>query len=259
MTARRGGARVGCVGRNPLFDQRTYSGLPTERLAELLKAFRNITTLPDEQALRELDQLLNSLRRDLTGDDIPEDLRWQHERALQNIDRLREHIDRVKAGMVGAGPLQLWDFESLRMSATSVDDYLDPRVKAILLNQIQALQHEAAVVADQAELAAHVRTISDAGSQIIHSASSVRSIIATVDDSIGFLRRKGKLSPDIEDLARKAKERAARYRSQKKSDEADVAEAGGNAKKADKLKREAAVILTQDWCQAFPGQAPPTV
>jgi hypothetical protein len=240
-----------------LFNQRTYSGLATERLVELLRAFRNISALPDDRAVKELDQLLTSLRRELTGDDIPEDLRWQHQRALQDIDRLREHIDRVKAGMVAAGPPQLWDFDSLRMTASNMDDYLDPRVKAMLLNQIQALQHEAAIVADKAEVAAHSRIITDAGSQVIHSASSVRSIIGTVDDSVNFLRSKNKLSPDNEDLARKAKERAARYRSQRKLDEADVAEAGGNAKKAEKLRKEAAVILTQDWAQAFPGQALP--
>lgn len=239
-----------------MFNQRTYTGLTRERLSDLLDACRNISKLSDDRAIKELDQFLASLRRELTGDDIPEDLRWQHQRALQDLDRLREHIDRVKAGIVAAGPIQLWDFDSLRVAANSIDDYLDPRIKAILLNQVQQLRQEAQLVADKAEVAAHSRIIAEAGSQVIHSASSVRSIISAVDDSLALLKRKDRLSSDIEDLARRAKERAARYRSQKKLDEAEVAEAGGNSKKADKLRKEAAVTLTQDWAQAFPWQTP---
>lgn len=59
-------------------------------------------------------------------------------------------------------------------------------------------------------------------------------------------------------LSSPRKERAARYRSQKKLDEAEVAAAGGNMRKADKLRKEASVLLTQDWAQAFPGEYAPT-
>ena len=44
---------------------------------------------------------------------------------------------------------------------------------------------------------------------------------------------------------------------QKKRDEAEVAEAGGNAKKAAKLRAEAGAMFAQDWLRAFPGDAVP--
>ncbi|MBA3319535.1 MAG: hypothetical protein H0T50_15795 [Gemmatimonadales bacterium] len=59
------------------------------------------------------------------------------------------------------------------------------------------------------------------------------------------------------ELERRDKERAARHRWQKKRDEAEVAEAGGNAKKAAKLRAEAGAMFAQDWLRAFPGDAVP--
>ncbi len=58
-------------------------------------------------------------------------------------------------------------------------------------------------------------------------------------------------------MPRQAKTRAAGYRAQKKLDEAAVAEAGGNPKKAARLRAEAVVVLLQDWAGAFPGEPAP--
>lgn len=242
-----------------MFAQHTYSGLPKERLLELWKSFRNIGALPEDQGIRALDEVLGPLRRELDGTDIPEEMRWSYERAVQSLERLREQIDRVKAGILSGNRQGLWDSQGLRQLAQGVDDFLDPRVKAILLTDVQNLQEEANRVADEAEIAGHISGIREAASQIIHNSSSVRSIVASVDESIAFLRSKSKLSPDMEKAARQAKERAVRYRAQKKVDEAAVAEAGGNPKKAEKLRNEARVLLSQDWCQSFPGEPAPTV
>jgi hypothetical protein len=51
--------------------------------------------------------------------------------------------------------------------------------------------------------------------------------------------------------------RLARYRAQKKLDEAEVAEAGGSTKKAAKLRAEAGAVLALDWSRAFPGEQNP--
>jgi hypothetical protein len=56
---------------------------------------------------------------------------------------------------------------------------------------------------------------------------------------------------------RGGKEHVARFRAQKKLDESAVAEAGGSAKKAAKLRAEAGVVLAQDWSRYFPGEQIP--
>ena len=63
-----------------------------------------------------------------------------------------------------------------------------------------------------------------------------------------------KLSPSL----RLVKERLAWFRARKRLDEADVAEAGGRIIKSEKLRREAAVLLKQDWAEVFPGEKPPS-
>jgi hypothetical protein len=38
-----------------------------------------------------------------------------------------------------------------------------------------------------------------------------------------------------------------------------MAEAGGNLKKAEKLRREAAEVIKQDWTYVFPGEPVPSI
>ncbi len=240
-----------------MFQHKTYSGLANDRLVELLRAIRNFAGQSDETALSELDKLLAGLKRELSSGDEDPMLSWGRKQALDGLARLRESIERVRAGMVEGGQQLLWNAQFLRDSAERADDYLDASVKTAFLPEFQALQREAKSVAAEAEVLAHSHALREAAVQLIHNASSVRSIIAAVDESIGFLSQKGRFPPDLQGLGRSAKERAARFRAQKKLDDADVASAGGNEKKADKLRREATVLLAQDWVQAFPGEQPP--
>jgi hypothetical protein len=76
-----------------------------------------------------------------------------------------------------------------------------------------------------------------------------------VDHTVSELEKRGRLTPELQQRARAAQERLARFRSQKKLDEAEVAEAGGNAKKAATLRAEASFVRSQDWARAFPGEA----
>jgi len=123
--------------------------------------------------------------------------------------------------------------------------------------QIAAARTAANTVADELEAAGCYGALLKARDRVIHGASTISAIIADVERATSELERRGKLTPELQQLARQAKERAARHRWQKKRDQADVAEAGGNAKKAAKLLAEAGAMLAQDWPRAFPGEAPP--
>jgi hypothetical protein len=123
--------------------------------------------------------------------------------------------------------------------------------------QIAAARAATNTVADELEAAGFYGALLKARDRVIHSASTIGAIIAEVGRATSELERRGKLTPELQQLARQAKERAARHRWQKKRSEADVAEAGGNAKKAAKLRAEAGTVLAQDWLRAFPGEVPP--
>lgn len=233
------------------------SGLSRSDLAELLRVLRTVCPLPDTEAIGALDKLLLGLKRDLNSDGQPDELGWQRERAVADLDRLRQTIQRVRSAFIDPGPQLLWQGQSLRQSAEYSGSYLDPQIEASFRPEFLALQKEALDLADEGEIAAFTSALREAATQLIHNASSVRSIISSVDDAATELKKRERWTEDLERLQRFAKERAARFRSQRALDEADVAAAGGNSKKTDKLRREAAVLLTQDWLQAFPGEAPP--
>jgi hypothetical protein len=113
-------------------------------------------------------------------------------------------------------------------------------------------------IADELEAAGFYGLLLKARDRAIHGPSRVAAIIAEANRATKELERRDKLTPELQQLVRQVKERAARYRWQKKMDEADVAEAGGNAKKAAKLRAEAGAMLAQDWPRAFPAEPIPT-
>jgi hypothetical protein len=214
--------------------------------------------MPDTEAVGALDKLLLGLKRELNADGLPDELGWQRERAVADLDRLRQTISRVRSGLIDPGPELLWQGQSLRNTVEYSISYLDPLIEASFRPEFAALKKEALDLADEVETVSFTTVLREATTQLIHNASSVRSIISAVDNAAMELKKRERWTDDLERLQRSAKERAVRFRSQRSLDEADVAAAGGNSKKADKLRREAAVLLAQDWLQAFPGEVPPS-
>jgi hypothetical protein len=84
--------------------------------------------------------------------------------------------------------------------------------------------------------------VRDAGRIPITTAAAVLQINRTVDEALEVLRQSGRITPEIEAQGREAKPRAAAHRTQKKLDDAEVVEAGGNLRKARKLRAEAEVV-----------------
>lgn len=237
----------------------TYSGISPDRLGELLKAFRAACGMPDTQAIAALDKLLLAVKRELDSDsdDLTDDLSYQRSRLLDEIGRLQTEMQRVRAGILDPTHQMLWDAQGLRNTAGYCGSYIDPRLEVVFRAQLASLKSEANDLADEAEVAGYIGGLQDALNQTIHNSSSVKSIISRVDEAVDQLKKRERWTDPLEQLARKAKERAVRYRSEKCIDEAEVAEAGDNVKKGAKLRKQAAVLLSQDWAQAFPSEPPP--
>jgi hypothetical protein len=76
-------------------------------------------------------------------------------------------------------------------------------------------------------------------------------LIADVDTALKGLSDQGKLATELQETGRRMKERAARWRSEKRLADADVAQAGGSEKRATRLRAEAAVLWAQDYAKAI--------
>jgi hypothetical protein len=248
------------------------SGLTESFIRSCLNAFRAIATMPDQDALKATDEVLaqilegargtGRLALDVTSlpynenDDLES---WQLHRAEEDLERIDQSIERLEAMLGAPAGLQLWDAEGLKRSVDRCDEYMDKTIRERFAARIVELKRRAYNVASRVEAACFANEIRGSATQVIHSSSSVRSIIATVDRAAVALTNCGQLTPELAQTARAVKERAARYRCDKKLGEAEVAAAGGSDKRADKLRREAVAIIAQDWAQAFPGEPPPSI
>jgi uncharacterized protein YnzC (UPF0291/DUF896 family) len=122
----------------------------------------------------------------------------------------------------------------------------------------EAERQEATSLAEQLEVAFAGAQVERALTEPIGSTASLPKHFRSIDQAVGELEKRGRLTPELQQQARAARERLARFRAQKKLDEADVVDAGGNSKKAAKLRAEAKAVLAQDWPRFFPGEAIPT-
>lgn len=251
------------------------SGLSRHQLCALLDLIRclpRIADTPDDEALQALDVLLANF--ETAKQEVPSQTKhevssqteteWQQRdfesrvaRLKEDLDRHQKHIDRVRAAIATPGSQLLWEARSLLAASERIGEYYETNIQDTFRSEINSLRAEAKEVAIEAEVAAHEHEIHQALTQTIYNSGSVKAIIENIDHSLISLQRMSRLQEKTVLQAREGKARAARYRCQKKLDEAEVAEVGGNGSKAQKLRREAAVLLSQDWAQAFPDEQPP--
>ncbi len=112
-------------------------------------------------------------------------------------------------------------------------------------------------IATALEAGYHRSNIQRALTEPLATTASLPKQLRLVDHAVRALERLGRFTPAVAQRAREARERLARFRAQKKIDEAAVAEAGANAKKAGRLRAEAGVLLAQDWSRYFPDEPVP--
>ena len=246
------------------------TALSPDQLAYYVEEMRKVVARTGTAALEAADTLLWAFQQaqehgaTLTGDeplprvdDGEDDSAWYARNLKDDLGELARETERSRARLGTPEVITGWEAEHLRRRADNIGQRRPAALRDQFAEQIAAARAAANTVADELEAAGFYGALLKARDQVIHSASTIGTIIAEVERATSELERRGKLTPELQQLARQAKERAARHRWQKKRDKADVAEAGGNAKKAAKLRAEAGAVLAQDWLRAFPGEAPP--
>jgi hypothetical protein len=222
------------------------SALTEAHLRDYLAEVRRIAALDDVAALVELDTMLWGASEMITtaAGERPDVGDWLSQGREAGTARFQEDLAAARANLEHPERIAPWDGLHLRQSAGIYTDDAGAR-------------REALAVADELEIGYAGVQIERALAEPITSTASLPKHHRAIGFALMELEKRGRLTPALRQRARAARERLARYRAQKKLDDAAVAEAGGNAKKAAKLRAEAAVVLSQDWSKAFPGEPPP--
>jgi len=218
-----------------------------DELPGLLKRVREISALPDDIALDELEMLA----LDLAYPDVDYDLEAaddEFERIQAAAQRLRDESRRHRSGRFSSAlHLEEW--------ARTLGNSWPTRMRKKKAAAILKLQAQIAPFASETILAAAADEISMVREEPILNVQQAERMQRDLDALEDALSARNALAQFSESL-RAARERVARFRWQKKVDEAEVAEAGGNEKKATKLRGEALAMLRQDWRRAFGSELP---
>ncbi|HUQ98570.1 MAG TPA: hypothetical protein VM166_03885 [Gemmatimonadaceae bacterium] len=218
-----------------------------DRLRYYLDRIREIAKLDEDEALENVSSLLQEFYEGS----------WTLESAKAELERVRQEAsgmgDIIRRGV----PLDGWRARELRRSADQLGSRWPESIRSQFAGDLNETRHLAYDAADRAEFKACTDTIDQCSSELLINAQQVLRVIRDLVDAEESLKRQERLTPDLQAQLRAAKQRCARYRAQKKLDEAEVALAGDNQRKERKLRAEAEVLLKQDWYQVFPDDPSP--
>jgi len=227
-------------------------------LRSYLDRIRDIARLKDDEALAETAQLVGELSQ--VGEAVPfevQQFEMELARAREELGVLRREVSVAQEALAREVPVDVWTHGDLRRRADDLGRYWSPTIRERLAGDINELKHLGASTAEQVDLQRWIRITEECASENFSSAQTAARALRDLRQAEEFFASR-KLTGEWGVKIRQAKERSARYRANKKLAEAEVAEAGGNLKKTQKLRDEAAVLLKQDWVDAFPGEPFPT-
>lgn len=241
------------------------TGHRSEDLARWLRELHKVASLTGQAALDALDSFLwaygewadSAGARDavpLGAQDAtegPSDAAWAAWQCAEDISRLRETITRLRRQQA-AGQVDPWEPATLRRQSANIGHLAGQPARQTMADDIQAVQAEAEALAVELDIGAQRQQIATHGQKLIVNAGSIAGIVGAVDRAVNELRRLGALTPDDDAAANAAKIRAAKFRSQRKIEESEVAAAGGRLQVAERLRREAGALLRIDMAKAFP-------
>ncbi|HEY0073732.1 MAG TPA: hypothetical protein VGB77_06485 [Abditibacteriaceae bacterium] len=244
------------------------------QLRSCLNRIKGISSLGDEAALIEVDKFIYEILQsglmafdDDSDDGSDDNLDIVHqEMGFEELELLKENLAVLSRKIACKERIHLFEGQNLRYSADYIEKTWCSKIARTIYTRIDQTQFNTEFeeikkrvypVADEAEFLAYAQLIEETQSQAIFNTSSVQSIYRQLNEATAHLESHGILTDDLRQKIRQSRERAAWHRAKKKLSEAEVAIAGGTSAKAEKLKREAAVLIAQDWSVAFPGETPP--
>jgi hypothetical protein len=232
----------------------TLSGFPD--MAPWLERIRAIAAMPEPEALEATDSLLWSACEE--GGAAEAEGQWddalvgeQLARVAHTVARLREALAEHPADLTRA------DAAHLVREAAAIGQHAGPVAREGHAAAIVAARAEARAVAAEVDRCCLAREVTEAGSVVLRNRGSVTAVLATVDRALGALEACDGLTPELLTAGRAAQVRAARWRAEQRVAEAEVAKAGGNERKAARLRAEAREMWKQDYRRAFMGEDAP--
>lgn len=238
------------------------TGLTEPELASWLAEMRKATALSGEAALEKADEVLWAYsewlgRRvsetiGIVSDIEPtlSDAEYRASLLAEDIDRLTATMTRLRRSLAIPGALQSWDGDTLLREADNLGHLAGRAPREARAGEIAALREEAGALSREMATAFQRHALRLAGERTIIGLSTIGAICGAVNHALGQLAELGSLTPEDEAAGRAAKLRAATHRSGRKLEEAQVAAAGGNLKKADRLRREAGAMQAHDMARA---------
>lgn len=219
-----------------------------DHLLDLLTRIREIAALDDDVASEELLDLVQEIR---AGGN------WELEHARDVLVRIREEAQHSANVMDRGIPPESW--WSARDFMTRVEELgrrwpLDVRKQ--LAGDIAETRHTVEPIARRASVYAVTFMIKDYLTRQFANTQERDRMLRDLGTAEETLTKLGEIDQHVSAL-RAARERLVRYRWSRRMEEAEVAQAGGNAKKAATLQGEARALLKQDWLRVFPSEVPP--
>jgi hypothetical protein len=192
-------------------------------------------------------------RPELDADDEDED----EDEERNPLERVGHQLDDLENQLQRGLVTRSWEARLLRDKINDMGGYWDRKRRKQYGEELKRVKERANALADQAEIQAQTNTINKCLTAQIVNTSSVKSILRDLDHAADELQLREQLSDDLKQKIRTAKERLAWHRAKKKLDDSRVAEAGGSRVKGEKYRREAEMMLRQDWTLIFPDEQPP--
>lgn len=218
-------------------------------LLDLLTRIREIAALENSEAFAELIGLVREIQ---AGGNY--ELEHAREVLAQIKDDAKHFANVVERGV----PVDNW--WTGRQFMERVDE-LGRRWSSELREQVAGdiaeTQHIARPIARAAAAYGATSMIKEFATAPIANPQEAGRMLRDLAAAEELLTRLGSNEGSVAHSLRAAREHVVRDRWRRRMEEAEVAAAGGNAKKATKLRAEAHVLLQQDWTRVFPSESPP--
>jgi hypothetical protein len=124
---------------------------------------------------------------------------------------------------------------------------IGPKALEEMEGDIQVVQAAARDLATEYNLMRCSSRIEATYQVVLNNTNTIARVAKELDEIEEFLKERIALTEEHRAAIAKGRQRLAWYRARRKLDEVELAEAAGNRAKADRLRKEAQVMLKQDW------------
>jgi len=163
----------------------SQSGFAQKDLETVLKLIRQISQMPEVEALAALDGLLKQIGLAATPVvhvSTTEDS-WRQRQFEDAEARLNKEVDKLRAGIRDPAILAPWQPTTVRQQADQLDQWLGSDLTGRYALRVAELRATVGKLASEAEYALVRRSADEALTRPIHSTASARSILAAVDEN----------------------------------------------------------------------------